>query len=355
MENLVVTFWAGQRVLLTGHTGFKGAWAARWLARRGALVSGMALPPAQEPNLSRMLGEGHLASSYMVDLRDPAAVDVAVAAVQPDLVLHMAAQPLVRRSYVASVETFATNVMGTVHLLDALKRKATPRAILVITSDKVYENDGSGRAYAESDRLGGHDPYSASKAATEIAVSCWRSAFFASDFIPLATARGGNVIGGGDWSEDRLIPDIIRALAAETLPVLRNPASIRPWQHVLECLDGYFTMLEAMAGDGPNLDALNFGPAEGAEPVSVGALTNRLMVAMGRAPAFAQDSADGPTEMALLGISSSLAMQRLNWRPRLGTDQTIDLTARWYSAWLGGQDMAALTDQQISLYEDIRP
>lgn len=350
-----MTFWAGQRVLLTGHTGFKGAWAARWLARRGARVSGLALPPEPGPNLSLLLGEGHLAASYLVDLRDPVAVEAAVAAAEPDLVLHMAAQPLVRRSYAAPVGTFATNVMGTVHLLDALKRKATPRAILAITSDKVYENDGSGRAYDEGDRLGGHDPYSASKAATEIAVSCWARAFFAPDGIRLATARGGNVIGGGDWSEDRLIPDIIRALAAGTLPVLRNPASTRPWQHVLECLDGYFTMLEAMAGDSPPPYALNFGPADEAEPVSVGALTNRLMAAMGRAPAFARDSADGPPEMPLLGISSSLALKRLNWRPRLGADQTIDLTAHWYSAWLGGQDMAALTDQQIALYEDIQP
>ncbi|WP_283177119.1 CDP-glucose 4,6-dehydratase [Gemmobacter sp. 24YEA27] len=348
-------FWAGKRVLLTGHTGFKGAWAGRWLARRGAAVTGLALAPEPGPNLSTLLGEDHLAASHLVDLRDAAAVDAAVAQAQPDLVLHMAAQPLVRRSYAEPVATFATNVMGTLHLLDALQRLARPRAVLVITSDKVYENDGSGRAYEEGDRLGGHDPYSASKAATEIAVASWRQSFCTEAGPRLMTARGGNVIGGGDWSEDRLIPDIIRALAADEVPVLRNPTSTRPWQHVLECLDGYLTLLEAMTGDAPLPDALNFGPAEGAEPVAVGVLTNRLLSAMGRPTAFAQDSQTGPHEMALLGINSALAQKVLGWTPRLDAARTIGLTADWYAAWAEGQDVTALTDHQIALYEDIRP
>ncbi len=352
-----MSFWAGRRVLLTGHTGFKGAWAARWLARRGALVTGLALPPEPGPNLSLLLGEGHLAASHLVDLRDRRAVDTVVGTARPDIVLHMAAQPLVRLSYAEPVETFATNVMGTVHLLDALRRLAAPRAVLVITSDKVYENDGSGRAYAEGDRLGGHDPYSASKAATEIVVASYRQSFFAPAGIRLATARGGNVIGGGDWSADRLVPDIARALAAGQLPVLRNPASTRPWQHVLECLDGYFTWAEALAGAGQRdlPDALNFGPAPQAKAVSVGDLTNRLLEAMGRPAAFARDGAAGPHEMALLGIDSALAGRVLGWHPRLSAESTVDLTAAWYAAWLAGQDMAALTDQQIISYEELRP
>lgn len=348
-------FWAGKRVLLTGHTGFKGAWAARSLARRGAHVTGLALPPEPGPNLSAILGTAHLEASHLADLRDRAAVDAVVAAAQPELVLHMAAQPLVRRSYAEPVETFATNVMGTLHLLDALHRLAAPRAVLVVTSDKVYENDGSGRAYAEGDRLGGHDPYSASKAATEIAVASWRRSFSAPAGVRLATARGGNVIGGGDWSQDRLVPDIIRALVAGEVPVLRHPAATRPWQHVLECLDGYFTMLQAMACRDGLPDALNFGPAAGAAPVSVGALTDRLLAAMGRPPAFARDASPGPHEMTLLGIDPTLAGRVLGWHPRLSPDRTIGLTAAWYAAWLNGQDMAAITDQQIARYEEPAP
>src|SRR5690606_32292201 len=209
VEGVGVTPFRGRRVLLTGHTGFKGAWAGRWLARMGAEVTGLALPPEPGPSLFALLGTRHLARSAFIDLRDAGAVADLVAACRPEVVLHMAAQPLVRLSYTDPAGTFATNVQGTVNLLDAIRRHAEPRAVLVVTSDKVYENDGSGRAYAEEDRLGGHDPYSASKAATEIAVQCFRRAFFADRGLPLVSARGGNVIGGGDFAEDRLVPDIV--------------------------------------------------------------------------------------------------------------------------------------------------
>ena len=353
VEGLDVSFWSGKRVLLTGHTGFKGAWAARWLAGQGAQVTGLALPPQPGPNLFDMLGQAHLAASHLVDLRDLAAVDAVVASTDPDLVLHMAAQPLVRLSYVDPVGTFGSNVMGTVHLLDAVRRLSRPQAILVVTSDKVYANDGSGRAYSEGDSLGGHDPYSASKAATEIVAASFRDAYFTPAGQPLATARGGNVIGGGDYSGDRLVPDIVRALSRNEAVALRNPGATRPWQHVLDCLDGYFTYLQAMAL-GRNLPpALNFGPLVGSPSFTVAALTDALLTAMGRPAAHQLDTAAGPHEMATLSIDPGLAGTVLPWRPRLNPDAMLRLTAEWYAAQAAGQDIAALTDAQIAQYQDL--
>ncbi len=347
--------FAGRRVLLTGHTGFKGAWAARWLARMGARVTGLALPPEPGPSLFRALGEGHLAASHLVDLRDLAAVEGVVRAADPELVLHMAAQPLVRQSYADPVGTFATNIQGTVHLLDALRRLAAPQAVLVITSDKVYANDCSGRAYGEDDRLGGHDPYSASKSATEIVVASYREAFFAPAGRALATARGGNVIGGGDWSADRLVPDIVRALSRNAPVALRNPGATRPWQHVLDCLDGYFTYLSALAEGRALPPALNFGPPAGAPAISVADLTDTLLTAMGRPAAFRHDPAPGPHEMAHLAIDAGAAAGVLGWHPRLTPQAAVQLSADWYAAQLAGRDMIAETDAQIAQYQDLIP
>ncbi len=355
VEGLGVSLFTGKRILLTGHTGFKGAWAARWLAGLGAQVTGLALPPLPGPNLFQMLGQGHLAASHLVDLRDPAAVDAVVGDARPDLVLHMAAQPLVRLSYSDPVGTFGSNVMGTVHLLDALRRLARPEAVLVITSDKVYANDGSGRAYAEGDALGGHDPYSASKAATEIVAASFRDAYFAPAGIPLATARGGNVIGGGDYSADRLVPDIVRALSQNEAVTLRNPGATRPWQHVLDCLDGYFTYLGALAAGRSLPPALNFGPLAGAPSFTVAELTNAMLTAMGRPAAFRLDAASGPHEMARLSIDPSRAGAVLGWQPRLTSDAMMRLTADWYADALAGRDMAAVTDAQIAQYQDLTP
>jgi CDP-glucose 4,6-dehydratase len=347
--------FAGRRVLLTGHTGFKGAWAARWLARMGARVTGLALPPEPGPSLFHTLGKAHLAASHLVDLRDLVAVEGVVRSADPELVLHLAAQPLVRRSYADPVGTFAANVQGTVHLLDALRRLAAPQAVLVVTSDKVYANDGSGRAYNEDDALGGHDPYSASKAATEIAVASYRQAFFAPAGRALATARGGNVIGGGDWSADRLVPDIVRALAQNEPVALRNPEATRPWQHVLDCLDGYLTYLAALAAGRVLPPALNFGPPAGAPAIRVADLTDTLLAAMGRPAAFRHDPAPGPHEMAHLAIDARTAAELLGWRPRLAPQAAVQLTADWYAAHLAGRDMAAETDAQIARYQDLTP
>ena len=265
----------------------------------------------------------------------------------------LAAQPLVRLSYVDPVGTFGSNVMGTVHLLDAVRRLSRPQAILVVTSDKVYANDGSGRAYSESDPLGGHDPYSASKAATEIVAASFRDAYFTPAGQPLATARGGNVIGGGDYSGDRLVPDIVRALSRNEAVALRNPGATRPWQHVLDCLDGYFTYLQAMAL-GRNLPpALNFGPLVGSPSFTVAALTDALLKAMGRPAAHQLDPDRGPHEMATLSIDPGLAGTVLPWRPRLNPDAMLRLTAEWYAAQAAGQDIAALTDAQIAQYQDL--
>ena len=352
VEGLGVTpaLWSGKRVLLTGHTGFKGAWAGRWLARAGASVTGIALPPEPGPNLSDMLGTAHLAASHLVDLRDRDAVARVVDAAQPELVLHLAAQPLVRRSYADPVETFGSNIMGTVHLLDALRGVAGLAAVLVVTSDKVYHNDESGRAYAEGDRLGGHDPYSASKAATEFVVASYAASFFT---CPVVTARGGNVVGGGDFAAERLVPDLVRAAMAGRVLTLRNPASTRPWQHVLDCLSGYFRYAEALM-EGRNLPrSLNFGPPAGARPLSVTEVAARLQRAMGLQPDWQPDPDPGPPEMANLSINPDLARATLGWRQKLDADATTQWTADWYGAYRSQPDMAAVTDAQIARYEEL--
>lgn len=355
VEDLGMSFWSAKRVLLTGHSGFKGAWAGRWLARMGASVTGLALPPETDPNLFGILGSGHLAGSHFVDLRDLAGVEAVVRAADPEIVLHMAAQPLVRLSYADPVGTFGSNIMGTVHLLDALRRLARPQAIVVVTSDKVYANDGSGHAYREDDRLGGHDPYSASKAATEIVTASFRQSYFDAAGVPLVTARGGNVIGGGDYSADRLVPDIVRALMANGRPQLRNPGATRPWQHVLDCLDGYFKFAEAAAHGQQLPAALNFGPHADARGVTVADLTRQLLAAFGQPSSFELDNAIAPAEMPALAIDATLASQTLDWHPRLSSEKTIALTASWYSAQFAGSDMAKITDQQTEAYTEDRP
>jgi len=273
-------FWAGQRVLLTGHTGFKGSWASLWLEQLGADVQGLALAPVHSPDLYGQLGAIDRHHARLLDIADAVAVRAAVTEARPGLVLHMAAQPLVRASYADPARTFATNVQGTVNLLDALADTASAKAILIITTDKVYRNNGEGRRFVESDPLGGHDPYSASKAAAELATSAYAHSRLAG--VPLATARGGNVIGGGDWSPDRLVPDVWRALHAAQPLQLRYPKATRPWQHVLDCLSGYFCFLEDLARAAPPR-ALNFGPAADDPPLTVADMAEGMAKSLGLA------------------------------------------------------------------------
>lgn len=344
-------FWRGRRVLLTGHTGFKGAWAALWLHQMGAKVSGIALAPETDPNLFSLAGVTALIDSHILDLRDRAAVKALVTRLDPEIVLHMAAQPLVRRSYVDPVGTFEANVMGTVHLLDALRSGASLRTVLVVTTDKVYENNESGHAFREDDRLGGHDPYAASKAATEIVTASYARSFFAERGICVATARGGNVIGGGDFSEDRLIPDIWRAARAGTPLKLRHPNASRPWQHVLDCLSGYFAYIRALDERADVPLALNFGPHPDAPAISVAELAEAVQSTLGNAHEWRRDEAPAPHEMSALDIDSSLARATLGWEDRLPGRQAVQWLVDWYKALDSGADMQSRTQEQLAAYE----
>ena len=345
-------FWRGRRVLLTGHTGFKGAWAWAWLTRMGAEVTGLSLAPANEPNLSVLLTIDTDPRSRIGDIRDPAAVAAAIDAARPQIVLHMAAQALVRRSYAEPLSTFETNVLGTLQVLHALRDRPELQACLVVTSDKVYENDGSGRAFAEGDPLGGSDPYSASKAACEIAVSSFARSFGNSLGGPVATVRAGNVIGGGDWSSDRIVPDLWRAQQAGKPVSLRYPQATRPWQHVLEPLAGYLDFAEALVG-GLKERSLNFGPVEDG-PVTVSEVAEVFQRAYGAAGAAGWEQAPGEhlKEASTLAINANRATALLPWRPRLAASEAIAWTAAWYAAFDQGTDMMALTDRQIADFED---
>ena len=345
-------FWAGKRVLLTGHTGFKGSWAAVWLAQMGARVTGLALAPDQTPALFDQAGIAGLVESHVVDLRDQAAVEALVSARQFDLVLHMAAQPIVRTSIEDPVATFAANIMGTAHLLQALRAQPALAAVLVITSDKVYANNEQGRAFQETDALGGKDPYSASKAAAEIVTQSFARSFFDKAGTPVATARGGNVIGGGDFSRDRLVADIVRAGQAQGVTVLRHPEATRPWQPVLDCVAGYLVYLERLASDPAAPRALNFGPRPGGPEVTVGELATRATQALGAKP-WRHEPDPQSLEAKSLGIDASLARQVLGFESRLDAPAAVEWTMDWYRAQADGGDALSLVRDQISRYESL--
>lgn len=342
-------FWRGKRVLLTGHTGFKGSWAALWLARMGADVTGLALPPPEGDSLFRLADIGRSIDSHLVDIRDADGVRAVVEAARPQLVLHMAAQPLVRRSIAEPAATFAVNVMGTVHLLDALRKSPGLEAVLIITTDKVYENAELGRPFAEQDALGGRDPYAASKAAAEIATSAYARTYFEAVGIPVATARGGNVIGGGDFAEDRLIPDIYRAITTRRDLVLRYPEATRPWQHVLDCVAGYLVYLQRLASGASLPRALNIGPEAG-DGVPVRIIAEAMLKALGAAAGWVQESGDFPHEAKRLTLDTALARATLDWRDRLAGEKAISATADWYRAFAAGADMRARTLGEIESY-----
>lgn len=343
-------FWAGKRVLLTGHTGFKGSWAAIWLRKLGAEVTGLALAPDQTPSLFELAGVEGLTRSLIVDLRDQAAVERALSGQSFDLVLHMAAQPIVRAAIADPVATFASNVMGTVHLLQVLRAQEGLRAVLAITSDKVYANTETGRAFAEGDALGGKDPYSASKAATEIAVQSFAKSYFEPAGVPVATARGGNVIGGGDFSADRIVADIVRAARGQEQAVLRHPEATRPWQHVLDCVAGYLVYLQALATDPATPRAMNFGPKPGGLDVTVGELATLGVEALGARP-WRHEPDGASLEAKSLAIDAALAKRVLGFESRLDAPQAVALAMDWYRRQANGEAALALCEAQIRSYE----
>lgn len=377
--------WRARRVFLTGHTGFKGGWLALWLHQLGAQVHGYALEPPTKPNFFTIARVADcLASHTLADVRDLGALEAALQRAQPEVVLHLAAQPLVRQSYIEPLETWAVNVMGTAHLLDAVRRCPSVRAVLVVTTDKCYENREWVWPYREHEALGGHDPYSSSKAGAELVTAAWRRSFLAESGVRVASARAGNVIGGGDWAADRLLPDCLRAFDAGCAPQIRHPDAIRPWQHVLEPLSGYLRLADALcSAEGARYaQAWNFGPAESdARPVrwlvervvqrlgplsasvartqAVGELACADQGALAAAtPASANvgPHAAQPHEAHTLKLDSALAHVRLGWWPRWSLATALERTLDWHLAWRGwgahaGTEMQAFSLQQIRDYE----
>ncbi|MGD0050805.1 MAG: CDP-glucose 4,6-dehydratase [Vulcanimicrobiaceae bacterium] len=343
-------FWQGRRVFLTGHTGFKGGWLALWLERLGAAVEGYALAPESSPSTFEELGVArHLGRSRIADVRDRDELLRAVAAARPEVVFHLAAQPLVLRGYQQPVETFATNVMGTVHLLEAVRQVGSAKAVVVVTTDKVYAENDDDAPFREGDRLGGVEPYGGSKAAAEIVVETYRAAYFAAAGVALASARAGNVIGGGDESEARLVPDVVRALRAGQTLTLRNPSATRPWQHVLDPLAGYLVLAEHLFGAGAEryARAWNFGPGS-ACVATVEDVVARVQGAWGqRVPSV---RSDGPREASRLALDASAATAELGWIPRLGLDEAIDWTVAWYRRVHDGESGERLALDQLERY-----
>jgi CDP-glucose 4,6-dehydratase len=338
-------FWHGRRVLLTGHTGFKGAWLARWLARLGARLHGLALPPEGEAETLRPLWSG--IGETIGDLRDDRAVARAVAEAAPEIVFHLAAQALLPRGWADPAGTVATNVGGTVALLEALRGAGALRAVLVVTSDKVYRNDESGTAFAEDAPLGGDDPYAASKAAVELLLPAWR-ALFGRRNVAIGSARAGNVVGGGDFGADRLIPDTVRAARAGRAVVLRAPGATRPWQDVRDCLRGYILFAEALArGAGPA--ALNFGPPASAPPLTARAVARRVAAAFA-APEPVHDPAAAIAEKRTLSLDPARAEAALGWRALHGAAEAIDDAARLYRALASGEAAAPLADAALDAH-----
>jgi CDP-glucose 4,6-dehydratase len=339
-------FWRGKRVLLTGHTGFKGSWCALWLARMGADVTGLSLAPERRPNLFEGADVAHGIRSCIGDVRERARLDEVIAGSRPQVVLHMAARALVRRALREPVETISTNVLGTAYLLEALRHAPGLACVLVVTTDKVYANDNSGVRFHEDFPLGGSDPYGASKAATEHVVNAYAQSYFADLGVPVATARGGNVIGGGDYAEDRLVPDIVHAIAAKQPVVLRYPEATRPWQHVLDCLAGYLVYVQALDRNLEIPRALNIGPAD-ASPVTVREIAETLLEASGATHGWERQSGPVPREAEALQLDSGLARRILGWRDQYPGRAALDLTASWYRDVANGASMRATTLAQI--------
>ena len=347
-------FWKNKSVFLAGHTGFKGGWIAHWLTELGAQVHGYALAPPTDQNFFTQTNlKERIASSVIGDIRDLENLSKAVKQAKPDILIHMAAQPLVRESYNTPVETFAANVLGTVNVLEAARHAGTIKAIVNITTDKCYENKEWVWPYRENDRLGGHDPYSASKACAEIAAAAYRNSFLAEAGTHLASVRAGNVIGGGDWATDRLIPDFLRAIDRSETLTIRSPNAVRPWQHVLEPISGYLLLAEKLYQEGEAFaEAWNFGPNdEDAKPVSW--IVERLCEQIPGSK-WQIENTKQPHEAGLLKLDSSKAKAKLGWAPRWNLDQALSKTVEWHQAWHDGEDVATMTSAQIYSYQDSR-
>ena len=351
-------FWHGRRVFLTGHTGFKGSWLSLWLESLGADVTGYALAPPTTPSLYEQAGVRSSVRSVTADIRDYSRLAAAVTECRPDVVVHMAAQSVVKRGFADPIETYSVNVMGTVHLLEAVRRLGTGCAVVNVTSDKCYAHRVSGTGYRENDAMGGDDPYSNSKGCAELVTSSFRQSYFSSEAIDhhgvaLASARAGNAIGGGDWTSDQLIPELIRAFRSERPCLIRSPASIRPWQFVLEPLRGYLMLAERLAKSGKEFaSAWNFGPADDdAKPVSW--IADQLQKHWGGSAAWAQDSSAHPAEAAVLRLDASKAATSLGWRPALPLTEALQWVVEWYRECAGGNDARRLTTTQIERYEQL--
>ena len=350
-------FWQGKRVFLTGHTGFKGGWLSLWLQQLGAEVTGYALEAPTTPSLFEVANVARGMVSIIGDVRDGEALKRAMAQARPEIVIHMAAQPLVRYSYVNPVETYATNVMGVVNLLEAVRATPGVRSVVNVTSDKCYENREWPWGYRENEAMGGYDPYSNSKGCAELVTAGYRSSFFnaekyAEHGIALGSGRAGNVIGGGDWAMDRLIPDMLRAIGAGQPVMIRNPHSIRPWQHVLEPLSGYLTLAEKLYTEGPvHAEGWNFGPHDtDAKPVEW--IIERMTHEWGAGASWLLDGQDHPHEATYLKLDCSKARGQLGWHPRWDIGQTIAKIVEWHKACDQGADMRAMTLAQITTYQN---
>lgn len=352
------SFFKGKKVFITGHTGFKGSWLSLWFQLLGAKLTGFALAPPTTPSLFEIARVGEGMNSIIADIRDLERVKQEMAAVKPDIVIHMAAQPLVRRSYVDPVETYSTNVMGTVHMLEAVRNTPSVCSVVNITTDKCYENREWVWGYRENEPMGGHDPYSNSKGCAELVTSAYRSSFFNVEKydgirVALASVRAGNVIGGGDWAKDRLLPDVMNSFLAGRPVIIRNPNAIRPWQHVLEPLRGYLMLVEKLYSEGSTwAEGWNFGPNE-VDAVPVVWIVEHLAKNWGPGAEWNIDCAPQLHEATNLRLDISKARSRLDWHPVLGIERTIDLITQWYREYTVGADMHRFTIQQIQQYSDL--
>jgi len=358
MENMVMkaNFWKQKTVLITGHTGFKGSWLSLWLQSKGANLIGYSLPPPTEPSLFEIAHVAENMKSIEGDIRDLDHFRSTIAKFKPEIIIHMAAQPIVRISYKDPIETYSTNVMGTVHVLEAVRLSDCVRVCLIITSDKCYENKEWLWGYREQDRLGGRDPYSSSKGCAELVTSAYRESFFSGvkdrgQDVFVASTRAGNVIGGGDWAQDRLVPDIVRGLIENRPTTIRYPNAIRPWQHVLVPLSGYLALAEHLWDFGKKFEgAWNFGPREeDAKPVWW--VADYLIRKWGQNARWIKDQNQIAHEDTLLKLDCSKARMLLRWEPKLELEMTLDWIVRWYKAYVAGKDMREETLGQIARYE----